>query len=64
MVAERKARALLAAGARLDSSARKTPLGSPDFICGAGFELVARQYREGDLKGAALEYSPQRITAK
>jgi siroheme synthase-like protein len=56
-VAERKARALLAAGARVRLISPKNTIGLSGLHRQGRIELVARQYREGDLEGAALVFA-------
>ena len=56
-VAERKARALLAAGARVRLISPKSTVGLSGLHRQGSIELVARQYREGDLEGAALVFA-------
>ncbi len=56
-VAERKVRALLAAGAKVRLISPKTTSGLSALHLQGKIELVARQYREGDLEGAALVFA-------
>ncbi len=56
-VAERKARALIAAGARVRLISPKSTRGLSGLHRQGKIELVARQYREGDLEGAALVFA-------
>ncbi len=56
-VAERKARALLAAGARVRLISPENTAGISGLHLQGSIELVARQYREGDLEGASLVFA-------
>lgn len=56
-VAERKARALLAAGARVRLISPKNTTGISGLHLQGRIELAARQYREGDLEGASLVFA-------
>jgi siroheme synthase-like protein len=56
-VAERKARALIAAGARVRLISPKSTSGLSGLHLQGKIELLARQYREGDLEGAALVFA-------
>ncbi len=56
-VAERKARALLAAGAVVRLISPKVTGGLSGLHLQGRIELVARDYREGDLKGATLVFA-------
>jgi siroheme synthase-like protein len=56
-VAERKARALLAAGAHVRLISPKVTAGLSRLHLQGRIDLAAREYREGDLEGAALVFA-------
>jgi siroheme synthase-like protein len=56
-VAERKARALIAAGARVRLISPTSTSGLSGLHRQGKIELLAREYREGDLEGAALVFA-------